>query len=170
MFSQKLESLIQTALKDGVLTEQEKEVIMKRALAEGEDKDEVEIYIQSLIKEREQGLGEDSGKLNNMISRISEASTHMKVEAGGIVFESSYKYVTKEYYDALRSEGKGEFLSYYEDEDNGTCTYCYWPKYDYYFPLLRELDCLYGDIPKVRMYITEQKKRELEILSSAFLK
>ena len=34
---------------------------------------------------------------------------------------------------------------------------------------MNELESMYGDIPKVRKFITEQKKKELETLSKAFL-
>ena len=49
MFSERLEKLIQSSLQDGILTDQEKAAIIKRAKAEGEDIDEVEIYIDSLV-------------------------------------------------------------------------------------------------------------------------
>ena len=54
MFSQRLENLIQAALQDGVLTEQEKAAIIKRAQAEGEDVDEVSIYVDSLLQKKQQ--------------------------------------------------------------------------------------------------------------------
>ncbi|MBQ3438998.1 MAG: hypothetical protein IJG35_03355 [Bacteroidales bacterium] len=50
MFSEKLENLIKASLQDGLLTEQEKRAILKRAEAEGEDPNEVDIYIQSLLQ------------------------------------------------------------------------------------------------------------------------
>ena len=58
MFSERLENLIEAALQDGVLTDQEKASIIKRAQAEGEDIDEVEIYIQSLLQKRQQDLNQ----------------------------------------------------------------------------------------------------------------
>lgn len=62
MFSERLERLIQAALQDGVLTDQEKAAIIKRAQAEGEDIDEVDIYIQSLQQKRQQELNEQAQK------------------------------------------------------------------------------------------------------------
>ena len=56
MFSERLENLIKAALQDGILSEQEKASIIKRAEAEGEDINEVDIYIQSLIQKRLQEL------------------------------------------------------------------------------------------------------------------
>jgi hypothetical protein len=56
MFSERLENLIKATLQDGVLTEQEKATLIKRAEAEGEDIVEVDIYIQSLLQARQQEL------------------------------------------------------------------------------------------------------------------
>lgn len=56
MFSERLERLIEASLQDGQLTEQEKAAIIKRAEAEGEDINEVDIYIQSLQQKRQQEL------------------------------------------------------------------------------------------------------------------
>lgn len=54
MFSKELESLIQATLQDGLLTEQEKAVLIRRAQNEGVDLDELDIYIQSLLQKRHQ--------------------------------------------------------------------------------------------------------------------
>ena len=62
MFSERLERLIDAALQDGMLSDQEKAAIIKRAQAEGEDIDEVDIYIQSLQQKRQQELNEQAQK------------------------------------------------------------------------------------------------------------
>ncbi len=54
MFSEKLENLIKACIQDGVLTDQEKQAILKRAESEGEDINEVDIYIQSLMQKADQ--------------------------------------------------------------------------------------------------------------------
>lgn len=54
MFSKKLEDLIKASLQDGLLTDQERLAILKRAEQEGEDPDEVAIYIQSLMQKSQQ--------------------------------------------------------------------------------------------------------------------
>ena len=51
MFSSRLETLINSALKDGVLTDKEREIIKKRAEAEGEDWDEVEMMLDAKLEE-----------------------------------------------------------------------------------------------------------------------
>ena len=54
LFSPRLEALINSALQDGVLTEQEKTILKKRVEKEGEDWDEVEMIINSRLPRQEQ--------------------------------------------------------------------------------------------------------------------
>ena len=54
MFSKEMESLIEATLQDGILTDQEKVVLVKRAQKEGIDVDELDVYIQSLLQKRHQ--------------------------------------------------------------------------------------------------------------------
>ena len=117
------------------------------------------------MQEKSESLGEDSGKIKSMISRISEASNRMKVKEGTIFLEREVKILNRELFNELKSEGKSEFLHSNPKGDFLT----YQKEYDYYFPLMNELESKYGDIPKVRKFITEQKKKELETLSKAFL-
>lgn len=51
MFSSRFETLINSALKDGVLTVKEREIIKKRAEAEGEDWGEVEMLLDARLEE-----------------------------------------------------------------------------------------------------------------------
>lgn len=50
MFSKEMEALIAASIEDGILTEQEKRVLVKRAEKEGIDLDELEVYIQSMLQ------------------------------------------------------------------------------------------------------------------------
>jgi len=72
MFSERLDKLIQSSLQDGVLTDQEKAVILKRAKAEGEDIDEVEIYIDSLLQKRQKELNNTAVKKQANASNMNE--------------------------------------------------------------------------------------------------
>lgn len=56
MFSKELESLIQATLEDGVLEDNEKAALVKRAEREGVDIAELEIYINSLLQKRAKEL------------------------------------------------------------------------------------------------------------------
>lgn len=49
-----IKKLIEAALTDGVLTAKEREVILKKAVALGEDPDEVEIYLEAELQKVEQ--------------------------------------------------------------------------------------------------------------------
>lgn len=65
MFSKELENLIKVTLADGVLTDKEKSVLIKRAQKEGVDIDELEVYInyilqQSKEKEEQKAIEEES--------------------------------------------------------------------------------------------------------------
>ena len=70
MFSDRIENLISAALQDGVLTDKEEEILKRRVEKEGEDWDEVEMYIQSLLQKRQQELNK---KMKN-IQEIQEKS------------------------------------------------------------------------------------------------
>jgi len=72
MFSERLEKLIQSSLQDGILTDQEKAAIIKRAKAEGEDVDEVEIYIDSLLQKRQKELNNSAVKRKANTSSMDE--------------------------------------------------------------------------------------------------
>jgi len=72
MFSERLEKLIQSSLQDGILTDQEKAAIIKRAKAEGEDIDEVEIYIDSLLQKRQKELNNSAVKKKANTSNLDE--------------------------------------------------------------------------------------------------
>lgn len=60
MFSERMEALIKATLADGVLTDQEKKALVNRAEKEGVDLNELEIYIQSILQERQQELEKKS--------------------------------------------------------------------------------------------------------------
>lgn len=62
MFSKEMEALIEATLQDGVLTDQEKAVLVKRAQKEGIDIDELDIYIQSIMQKRHQAEAEEDAK------------------------------------------------------------------------------------------------------------
>ena len=50
MYSEALKQLIDAALTDGVITEQERQVIKKKAIAENVDPDEIDVYLNSEIQ------------------------------------------------------------------------------------------------------------------------
>ena len=58
MFSKELENLIQATLEDGVLEENEKAALLKRAQAEGVDSTELQIYINSILQKRQRERAE----------------------------------------------------------------------------------------------------------------
>ncbi len=57
MYSETIESLISFALADGVLTEKEKQILFKKAEAEGIDLDEFEMVLNARLFEKQKELG-----------------------------------------------------------------------------------------------------------------
>lgn len=62
MFSEEMEALIEAVLEDGILTDQEKSVLVKRAEKEGIDIDELDVYIQSILQKRHRAEAEKAAE------------------------------------------------------------------------------------------------------------
>ena len=86
MFSQQMENLIQATLEDGVLEENEKAALIKRAQKEGIDLDELEIYINSLLQKRKRELNKEN-------EALEEKRQQAKKEAFGQVCPNCGKQV-----------------------------------------------------------------------------
>jgi len=235
MFSERLENLIKAALQDGALTEQEKASIIKRAQAEGEDIDEVDIYIQSLVQKKQQELAKEAQeaetarivaqkkerearmaseleeqkqrdhimrkcpvcggiipalsnvcphcqhvinsyetdeKMMEMMKKITAASERMRIDYdGNIYLDEKENTVSKDEYERLTKEWKNKPNIRFNIVTLGKNKYyCWYEKFDYYFPLLSELEKLYGNLPKVQEFLMEQKRKRLSILSNEFIK
>ncbi|GIZ15077.1 hypothetical protein [Capnocytophaga catalasegens] len=56
LYSQQLEQLIEFALLDNVLTEQEKQVLFKKAASEGIDLSEFEMVLQAKLFEKQKNI------------------------------------------------------------------------------------------------------------------
>ncbi len=69
MFSPELEDLIQATLEDGVLEDNEKAVLVKRAVREGVDLAELEIYINSLLQKRARELENEKNAVRKQIEK-----------------------------------------------------------------------------------------------------
>ena len=75
MFSERLENLIKASLQDGFLTDQEKQAILKRAEAEGEDPNEVDIYIQSLMQKSRQIRKQKESEKDDLLAKKKKEET-----------------------------------------------------------------------------------------------
>ena len=96
MFSERLEKLIQSSLQDGILTDQEKAAIIKRAKAEGEDIDEVEIYIDSLLQKRQKELNNSDVKRKANTSGMDELKHLIDAAmADGIITSKEREVITR---------------------------------------------------------------------------
>ena len=74
MFSERLEGLIKAAMQDGILTDKEKQAILKRAEAEGEDPTEVEIYIESLLQKEQQTRRKQEDEKDEQLYKEKQAA------------------------------------------------------------------------------------------------
>ena len=97
-FSPRIEALIKSAFHDGVITQKEKEVILRRAVAEGEDRDEFEMLLDSRIVEM--GIKEEE-----------TAHTSNELREGSRKVENVFEYLHKQWDEVL---GKN-FVDKFED-------------------------------------------------------
>lgn len=82
MFSEDMEKLIDLVIEDGMITDQKKLVLVKRAQKEGIDIDELEIYLQVRLKQRNKEIDNQYAKEN----QAGLAGTIRKCPAcGGII-------------------------------------------------------------------------------------
>lgn len=96
MFSERLDMLIQSSLQDGILTDQERAAIIKRAKAEGEDIDEVEIYINSLLQKRQKELNNSAVKKQAKTSSMDELKKLIDAAmADGIITSKEREVITR---------------------------------------------------------------------------
>lgn len=56
MYNEKIESLIAAALADGILTDKERQILIRRAVAEGIDADEFEMVLDARLIELQKRL------------------------------------------------------------------------------------------------------------------
>lgn len=86
MYSERIEQLIKAALADGVLTEKEKQILLRRAQEEGIDLDEFEMVLESRLYEH------NSANTNQSITSASPKSNKLgevkKCPACGAIIQS----------------------------------------------------------------------------------
>ncbi len=62
MYDQSLEQLIDIVIEDGVITDQERKVVYKKATSLGIDRDEIEVYLEGRLQKAQKGAAPKSGK------------------------------------------------------------------------------------------------------------
>lgn len=63
MYDKSLEQLIDAVIADGIITEQERKVVYKKAKSLGIDQDEIEVYLEGRLVNAVKGLSSRSNKL-----------------------------------------------------------------------------------------------------------
>lgn len=84
MFSDELETLIQITIADGVLTDQEKAVLVKKAAEEGVDINQLDVYIQYLMSQKQ---AEENAAHMEKIKASKVGSAKKCPHCGGLVPE-----------------------------------------------------------------------------------
>lgn len=82
MYSEKLEELISLALQDGNLTEQKRNLIMRRAEKEGEDVEEVMMVVEARLQKNEAKGLFSSDSLNAITSNLQYANDFIETVNG----------------------------------------------------------------------------------------
>lgn len=107
MFSARLEALISSALKDGVLTEKEREVIKHRAESEGENWYEVEMIIEARLAEMQSFTSSSiPASLPIDEKRIQEKNGNGLIGHEGIEPERRSKEIVKKHVEREKTEKK----------------------------------------------------------------
>ena len=103
MFSKEMEALIQATLEDGVLEENEKAALVKRAQKEGIDLDELEIYINSIQQKKQRELKEKNEALDAKYEKEKKEALgpvcprcHKQVPPLTLVCDCGYEFSKKE--------------------------------------------------------------------------
>lgn len=120
MYSKELEELIENVLEDGVITEQERAVLRKRAQACGEDPDEVLVVVEGRLAKAKKAAKPSNEKRGNVVhcpacGAIVEAGS-IKCKECGYVFSNveANSSVKTFYAELMKIESKRN--SYNDDE------------------------------------------------------
>jgi len=120
LFSPRMEALINSALRDGVLTDQEKAVLKRRAEKEGEDWDEIEMIINSRLPRQEQASPKKTVELSD-VKRAHLFLSFKPYEGDDYAFlfliDDNQLYATDENLDTPEIPSS----DYFEDIDNYEC-------------------------------------------------
>lgn len=83
MYSQQLETLIQGIIADGIITDKERDVLHKKAEAEGIDIDEIDVYVEGLIAQSGKTIQKKIARHYNydaLIQEIGEDTKYYKLK------------------------------------------------------------------------------------------
>ena len=99
--SDDLNDLIESARTDGKLSEKERQVIIKKAVNEGHDKDEFEIYFEGIIQQAEKAKKK---QLLNNFSSFFGTIWKLRKYAAGVIFVGFLAYTFFSFFNFSFSE------------------------------------------------------------------
>ena len=108
MYSEQLESLIQSIIADGIITEKERAVLHKKAEAEGVEIDEIDVYVEGLVAQLNKGKKTKMARQydkSQFIPETAEYSSYYKLrKTYDLAKDISFKFVDIIDYSWNRSE------------------------------------------------------------------
>ena len=118
MYNEKIENLIKAALADGVLTEKEKQILFKRAEAEGIDLDEFEMVLDSRLMELEKEQKTSAPK-SNKFGDVRKCPACGSIISSGIAVCKECGYAFTEAASTASREKLYELLAKIDKEESG---------------------------------------------------
>ncbi len=96
-FSEELEQLIDSAMADGFISEKERAVLHKRAVAEGLDPDEFDVVLDALLVKKQQRSAPKSApqiasKSSNMLLNADLSKVSKQIGSGATYYETNEKF------------------------------------------------------------------------------
>lgn len=123
MYSEQLESLIQSIIADGIITDKERAVLHKKAEAEGVDVDEIDVYVEGLVAQLSKGgkakMARQYDK-SKLISETAKYSSYYKLQKSYILAKDmSFRFVDIIDFSLYRIESPG-----YKENDEYYKSFC----------------------------------------------
>lgn len=116
MYSEQLEQLIQSVIADGVITDKERAVLRKKAVAEGVDEDEIDVYVDGLLAQKGGASIASSAKRDlDFLEKVIGESIYYQMK-NPVRLNASSKYIDRLFINLIYVE------SHYWHEDH--------PEYD----------------------------------------
>lgn len=82
LIPEELDALIQEYLTDGVLTDKERQVILKKAVSMGLDRDEIDLYLDAQVQKIDQATDAAENRRDRFLVYNNQGSAHYRRSYG----------------------------------------------------------------------------------------